>query len=242
VNQSVTVVIAGTGLAISGAPTTSPNGDNWYNAPVTIHWTCSDPGGPGVKTCPDDQTINTEGQNLTVDGTAVDNDNNQVTATSSPAVNIDLTNPTVTYSGNQGVYGLGDTVNITCTASDALSGIASDTCQNISGPASSFAVGVNNFSATATDNADNTGTGSVSFTVGVTASGLCTLTQQYASNPFVARQLCAPLRLIQLASTLHNPRLKASAIYAYILGVTLLRGHGLTTQQATTLIQLARSL
>lgn len=241
-NQSVTVVIAGTGLTISGAPTTSPNGNNWYNGPVTIHWTCSDPGGPGVKTCPADQTISTEGQNQTVDGTAVDNDNNQVTATSSPAVNIDLTNPTVTYTGNQGTYSLGDTVNITCNASDALSGVASTTCANISGPASSFALGVNTYSATATDNAGNVGSGSVSFTVGVTASGLCTLTQQYVSNPFVARQLCAPLALVQWANLLHNSRLKTFFVNIYILEVTLQRGHGLTTQQANMLIQLARSL
>ena len=36
-------------------------------------------------------------------------------------LNIDVTAPVVQYTGNQGVYGLLDTVHITCTASDALS-------------------------------------------------------------------------------------------------------------------------
>ena len=52
VPQSVTVVIDATGPTISGAPTTSPNSNGWYNAAVTIHWTCADPGGSGVAVCP----------------------------------------------------------------------------------------------------------------------------------------------------------------------------------------------
>ena len=27
---------------LTGAPTTAPNANGWYDGPVTIHWTCSD--------------------------------------------------------------------------------------------------------------------------------------------------------------------------------------------------------
>ena len=38
---------------ITGAPTTSPNANGWYNGDVTIHWTCSD-ALSGIAACPAD--------------------------------------------------------------------------------------------------------------------------------------------------------------------------------------------
>ncbi len=42
-HHSVSVKIDLTKPAISGAATTSANGNGWFNSSVTIHWTCSDP-------------------------------------------------------------------------------------------------------------------------------------------------------------------------------------------------------
>ena len=124
-----------TAPTISGAATTSPNSNGWYNASVTIHWTCSD-ALSGIATCPSDQTISGEGANQTVSGTATDLAGNSTTVNSSP-VSIDLTAPTIsgaatTSPNGNGWYNASVTIHWTC--SDALSGIA--TCpsdQTISG-------------------------------------------------------------------------------------------------------------
>ena len=92
----------------------------------------------------------------------------------------DVTLPTVTYSGNAGNYTIDQQVAITCRAADELagSGIASTTCADIVGPAAGFGLGAHPFSATAIDNAGNTGTAAGSFTVAVTPASLCNLTLQ----------------------------------------------------------------
>jgi hypothetical protein len=240
--HSVTINIDLTDPTITGAPTTDANGAGWYNTPVTIHWTCGDTGGAGVATCPEDHAISTEGTNQTASGTVTDNAGNSATATSDPGVNIDLTAPTITYSGNQGSYTVDQTIAISCTAADALSGIASTDCQAISGSAASFGVGSHAISSTATDQAGNTGTGTVTFTVGVTYGSLCRLSEQDAGTSRSGQQLCAALKLAALGQRLHNSRMETAALNSYILLVQTQRGRGLTAGEAATLIQLAQSL
>ena len=224
---------------VSGAPTSAPNGNNWYNTPVEIHWTCAD-AGSGVTACPADQSIATEGMNQTVTQTVSDNAGNSTTATSSPPVNIDLTAPTVSFSGNQASYQVDQVVTIHCSASDNLSGVASSTCADISGPAYTFALGSNQFSATATDYAGNVGNNSVSFTVGVTPESLCALTKQFIGNSRTANPLCVMANNIQKAQSMHNDQMKASLIHAYIVLVNA--QPGLTNQERATLVQLAQNL
>jgi hypothetical protein len=224
---------------VSGAPTSAPNGSNWYNTPVEIHWSCAD-GGSGVATCPDDQSITTEGMNQAVTQTVSDNAGNSTTATSSPAVNIDRTAPTVSYSGNQASYQVDQIVTIHCSASDNLSGVASSSCTDISGPAYTFALGNNQFSATATDYAGNAGNNSVSFTVGVTSDSLCTLAKQFIGNSRTAHPLCVMANNIQKAQSMHNNQLKASLVDAFSVLVNAQRA--LTNQERAILVQLAQSL
>ena len=246
-SQTATVKIDKSGPTISGSPTSSPNGNGWYNSDVTIIWTCSDPDladsnpGSGVATCPSDSTINTEGTGLTASGTASDNAGNSTTVSSSPAVNIDKTAPTITYTGNQGTYTVDETVDITCTASDNLSGIDTTDCQDITGPAYDY-LGHNSFSSTATDMAGNIGTGSVEFDVGVTPDSLIALTNEFASNRFVAYQLTAPLRSLKTVQALHFNGLSHFFISLYQTSVNLQRGRGLTNEQADLLIQLSNQL
>jgi N-acetylneuraminic acid mutarotase len=239
--QTVNVRIDLTDPTISGVPTTSPNANGWYDAPVTIHWSCGD-ALSGVASCPSDQTIDTESDNQTVSGTATDQAGNSATADSAPPVNIDMNAPVVTYSGNQGSYTVDQMVHITCSASDSLSGVASTTCQDISGPASSFGLGNNTFSASATDNAGNVGTGSVSFTVGVTTDSLCNLTTQLSSDARVARQLCSTLHYVELAEAMGSQQMKSSFINVFDLQVNMQRGRALSNDQADLLIELANSL
>ena len=150
-------------------------------------------------------------------------------------------------------------INIACTAADpgaGASGVDTTTCANISGPAAGFGLGLHTYSASATDKAGNTGTGSTSFTVGVTPPSLCTYTLQLTdgSAKYLALTrsqkqafdktvgaLCA-LDLTPIKFGI-KPATKASLIAAYKRGVNILAAGGwLTTQQASQLAALASAL
>ena len=99
---------------------------------------------------------------------------------------IDKTPPVITFTGNAGTYTVDQTVSITCSVSDALSGVRSDTCPGASGAAYTFPLGLNTLSATATDFAGNVSNLSTNFTVIVTFSSLANLTQQFVSQHGIA--------------------------------------------------------
>jgi len=166
------------------------------------------------------------------------------TNSQSVTIKIDKTAPTVTYSGNKGTYNTGDTINITCAASDGSgSGIASSTCQNISGLASSFALGLNSFSATATDNAGNQGGNSTSFTVVQNSfSTLIALVNQYETKRDVAANMVSTLLAAQSASLSGNFKNMDNQLASFINQVKAQSGKSLTAAQAATLITLAQAL
>ena len=176
---------------ISGAVTTSPNANGWYNAPVTVHFTCQD--NSGQVNCPSDVTLRTEGAGQSVTGTAGDAAGNTSAATVGP-ISIDLTAPTITFSGRP-TSTVDQTVSITCTATDALSGVATATCPGASGAAYRFGLGAHSLDAAATDRAGNTRTASTTFTVGVTRASLCALVRRLVTKEKVAKSLCEKLSI-----------------------------------------------
>jgi len=107
-----------TAPSISGAATTSPNANGWFKDDVVVHWTCSD-ALSGIKTCPTDSTITSEGASETASGTATDKAGNSKTATAGP-YKIDRAAPNVviTTTGSIKVGG-----QLRGTATDALSGV-----------------------------------------------------------------------------------------------------------------------
>ena len=238
-----------TASATNADSTTYTFGD-WTNQSVQVTLSATDTGSGVAHTyytvdSSDPQTYSTaftmsaEGDH-TVTFWSVDTASNEETAHQIVHVVIDTTAPVVTYSGNHGTYTVDQTINISCTATDALSGVASNTCQNITGPAASFPLGSNSYSASATDNAGNVGTGTTSFTVSVTPVSLCNLTGQYVGNQRATNQLCVPLNLLRLADATHNSRLKTSLINNYILLVNIQRN--LSASEKAMLTQLARAL
>ncbi|MDO8681823.1 MAG: hypothetical protein Q7R30_25210, partial [Acidobacteriota bacterium] len=163
-SESVIVTRDATPPTITGSRSPGANANGWNNTDVTLSFACAD-ALSGVATCASDITLSADGAGQSVTGnTATDLAGNTASATVSN-IHIDKTAPTVIYSGNTGSYTVDQTVTIACTAADALSGVASTTCLNVSGPASSFAIGPNAFSAAATDKAGNIGSGSTSFIV-----------------------------------------------------------------------------
>ena len=160
-------------------------------------------------------------------------------------VMLDKTAPIVTYTGNAGTYRILDTINITCSATDDLSGLISDTCQDITEPAYGFNPGTNAFSATATDLAFNVGTGSTSFVVWTTYNDLCALSQQFVTNAGVAQSsaMCAQLKTAERAAARNNLTAKRQAIAAYKSNVdAAVRGRYLTAARGLILKKWADSL
>jgi hypothetical protein len=259
----------------------TPNGSNgWYTEPVGVTVSASDnPGGSGVEEtlceiqpasapapaslsdlpstpCPYLGTgapVSSDGE-YTIYAASEDNAGN-VETMESTSFKIDQTPPTVTYSGHAATYGLLATVAINCTASDNLSGVASTTCANVSLPAWTFGEGLHTFSASATDDAGNVGTGSTSFTVTANSVDLGILTGQFvddsanylALKPVGRTVVNALVKLGCSFLTSIGPKLAPAKTQAFINGyehaVQALVGPGWLTQaQATTLKGLAGAL
>ncbi len=98
-NEAVSVVsgisIDKTAPTIAGAADRPPNARNWYNANVSIVFTCNDTLS-GIGSCgPTPQVISTEGANLSRSGIAADRAGNTAAATVA-GINLDKTAPIVT--------------------------------------------------------------------------------------------------------------------------------------------------
>jgi hypothetical protein len=143
--------------SVSGAPTTSPNGAGWYKTDVTIDWTCNDATSALAAGCPAGSTISSEGTGRTASsGNVYDNAGNFTNATSSPAVNIDKTKPTITFDHRSplaNVDGWSKTdVTVYWNCTDSLSGpVAAFVNETTSGEGSNLSV-----TGTCEDKAGNT--------------------------------------------------------------------------------------
>jgi hypothetical protein len=225
---------------ISAAAATPPNGNNgWYTSPVTVDFSCTD-ALSGVATCPSPQTLSSDGSAVSSTAqTAADKAGNTSAASNVMTVKIDKTPPAVTYTGNAGSYTVDQQVQISCTATDATSGVASSTCQNISGPAYSFGLGTHSYSATATDIAGNVGHGLTSFTVTFNSSSLQSLINRFCTDPSVAASLDQDVDSIAHAQ---NANAKAGMLQGFTQLVQAQTGKSLTSDQAKVLITLAAAL
>lgn len=165
--DSVTVKVDKTAPTITATASGTQGSNGWYTGPVTAHFTCSD-ALSGIATCPADAVLSTDGTNQSAIGTAVDKAGNTA-STMVSGINIDATDPTITsLSVKDGArYTLGDPAipsgTPTCTASDAVSGVAS--CVVTVSGGQPNGVGRFSFTATAADKAGNTTTQTGSYQV-----------------------------------------------------------------------------
>ena len=155
--DKVTVKLDETAPSIKGEVVSGQLGSNgWYTGPVTVHYTCSDTLS-GVKVCPKDEVVNSNGAAQQATGEAVDAAGNKASATVS--VDIDQVAPAVKVVGvDKSSYTLGNQPSPTCSASDGHSGVASCTVSTTGGNAN----GVGEFTVTAraTDKAGNSASAS----------------------------------------------------------------------------------
>jgi hypothetical protein len=239
-SESVTIMIDQTAPTISASGSPVANPDGWNNTDVRVSFVCADTLS-GTAACSSPVTLTNEGAGQSATGTVTDVAGNAASATLD-GINIDKTAPKVVYSGNLLTYTVDQPIAIVCTASDALSGVASDTCADVSGPASAFALGINSYSATALDLGGNQGSGSTTFVVMVTASSLCNLTQTLSDDPGIAISLCAKLDAAAAAEERGTPYAKAGQLHAFANELEAQRGKAFTAEEAEILAGLGGAL
>jgi hypothetical protein len=173
---------------------------------------------------------------------SVDNVTN-TEANKTEIIKVDGTLPVVTYTGNAGAYLVDDMVKIHCASSDNLSGVFSDTCKDVVGPAYAFLLsGEMSFSAQAVDTAGNLGAASTSFTVGVTLDSLCHLVDRFVENQGLHNSLCVKLDQAEKAAAAGNDTTHDNIVNAFINEVAAQNGKALTVENAATLTSLAKML
>ncbi len=147
-----------TAPTITGAPDRTANANGWYNADVTVSFTCND-ALSGVDSCSGPTTLG-EGAGQSVTGNVTDQAGNSASATVSD-INIDKTAPNISGSGNPAANSFGwnntdVTVSFSCT--DALSGV-----DGVSGPTTLSGEGAGqSVTGTCADKAGNSASATVS--------------------------------------------------------------------------------
>jgi hypothetical protein len=150
-------------ISSSLSPATPDGNNGWYRSNVSLTWTVSEPQSPNSV-----QTTGCVDQAITTDQAATDYTCSATSAGGSAAeqtvtVKRDATAPTATLIGGpSGDYYFGNVpIAPTCTAADAVSGLAGP-CVLVGGGTT---VGTHEYTVTATDNAGNTTTASQPYRV-----------------------------------------------------------------------------
>jgi hypothetical protein len=142
--------------------TPAPNAAGWNNSDVTVTWNWSDPaGGSGLDptNCTTSTTTSGEGA---LDPSASCADVAGNTTTADYGVDVDKTAPTLNPVVSPNPVVLGGTASVSAGATDALSGVASQSC----GALDTSTIGPKSVTCTATDVAGNVATTNVSYVVG----------------------------------------------------------------------------
>lgn len=245
----IVAILLSTGLA---ADTTPPlitphvsgtlGGGGWYTSDVTLTWSVTDDESPVLFTSGCGTTVMTadhSGRSFTCSATSLGG-----TSSVTTTIKRDTAGPTVDFTGNAGTYTVDQTVLIFCNTFDALSGVAMTTCGTpITGAAYDFPLEtpVTQF-ATAVDNAGNSTTATLVFTVDVTYDGVSALIDQMGIRDSVARSLQRSLETAELAELAGRVTAELRALEQFTSRVSRESGKSLTAAQADLLLRLAQHL
>jgi ElaB/YqjD/DUF883 family membrane-anchored ribosome-binding protein len=233
-----TVSIDTTAPTITAAVDRAANSHGWYNNNVLVSYTCAD-ALSGIATCTAAQTL-TEGANQTAQGAATDAAGNTATA-SVTGINVDKTAPTIAITSPTSTSYV-NTVQfpITWTASDALSGLATqsatfDGAAVTNGQSINLlnqTIGTHTVTVTATDNAGNVKTTTASFFIVVTATSLSNTIDSLLASGGITNAGQANSLKAKLPSQLN----------AFINELNAQRGKKITEQAYQTLLAAAQYL
>ena len=160
----VTVKLDKTAPTISAMATSAPDGNNgWYRGNVTVAFACDD-ALSGVAACAANQVLSTDGASVSSSvQTATDHAGNVSTGSNVITVKIDKTAPTLAPSVPSPIL-RGGNYSASANASDATSGIASQSC----GALDTSTLGGKSTNCAAIDNAGNSATATLAYTVTTT--------------------------------------------------------------------------
>jgi len=192
-SKSVTIKRDASAPAIVPTVVGTMGNNGWFTSDVVVSWSVTD-GTSGIATSNGCSQSTTTTDNAGTTYTCTATNGAGLSATTSVSAKRDATKPVIGYAGNAGSYTVDQTVSITCSAGDVMSGLASSTCADVTGAAYAFAIGANSFSASAQDNAGNTNAASTQFTVQVASGSVCALVQRWVSSAGVANSMCVKLR------------------------------------------------
>ncbi len=238
-------------------PSPPPNAAGWHNTEVDVALQASpDPDGwevaevhaqaGGAQTIPPFSASGSEAQlDVVVEGATTitfhaedeaGNEEEEKTAT----VLTDWTPPALAWSGGGGTHTVADFLDLGCTASDALSGIASSTCLARVDPAYHFPPGLNTITAEVTDLAGNEATADVSFTVIVDFESLSNLVSRIVAPGKAQKFLLKKLAVAEAAGA--DVTKKEKQLTKFQHKVANQAGRAVATADAPILIALADAL
>ena len=158
-SQSVTVKRDAIAPAISFDSRTAPNAAGWNNTDVQVNWNCADAVSGAVNSSVN-QTVSSEGASLSSTGVCTDNAGNTANDTQG-GIKIDKTAPVLAPDVSPNRVLLNGSATASANATDALSGIASQSCD----APNTSSVGFKTAACTAADLAGNTANADANYQV-----------------------------------------------------------------------------
>ena len=174
---SFTVTTDTDGPMITAVADRDPNINGWYNAPVSVRFTCSDTS--GVAACPEPVDFDAAGPNQSAEVTATDIFGNANSFTV-VGINIDLAAPIVELTNAKATYTVDEQVSIGCRTSDTESGVWTAHCPAIDQRAVDLGVGTHTLTAAATDRAGNVTEQTITFEVVATPASVSAIVDNFA--------------------------------------------------------------
>jgi len=168
-SKSVTIKRDATPPTIAfGSLTPGANANGWNNTDVVVSFNGSDTLS-GITSCSTPVTLSSEGAGQSAAGTCADKAGNVSALATASGINIDKTVPTLISSVSPNPALLNGSATASTGATDSLSGIASQGC----GALDTSNVGSKTVTCTATDNAGNTASQAVAYSVQYASAGTC---------------------------------------------------------------------
>lgn len=175
--------------AILANATTAPNAAGWYRSAVSVEFSCSDATSGGV-VCPAAQLLDAEGTAVGTGPRTVHDAAGNAATHPGLQVKIDRTAPTLAPAIGSGTLLLNSTVAPSANGSDALSGIASQSC---AAPATG-SVGSKSVACTVVDMAGNSATANASYRVVLGFDGFASPVSNTAALNQIKAGRSVPLR------------------------------------------------
>jgi hypothetical protein len=164
-SQSITIKRDATAPSgVSATASRAPNANGWYNAPVGFSFSGTD-ATSGIANCTTTSYSGSDSASVSVSGSCIDQAGNVGPA--SISLKYDATAPTLAPNISPDPALLNGSATASANASDATSGIASQSC----GAVSTSSIGAKSVSCGATDNAGNTANANASYNVIYNFSG-----------------------------------------------------------------------